>query len=149
MVADTMFLGFLERRDLVLMFLTPVTSSTARDRTACDQAGTFRSGTHQHAAGAINAYYLVGNGCTLQGNLHQVLLCVLNALADCIRHFGSLAQAEAYGAVAVADYNQRGELENTTTLNSLGNTVNGDYSFLQFHVGSVNSSQKYPSYLRI
>ena len=60
---------------------------------------------------------------------NQVLLCVLNALADRVGNFARLADAEAYGAVAVADNNKSRKLEDTSALDRLGYTVNGDNSF--------------------
>ena len=55
--------------------------------------------------------------------LIEVLLGVLDALADSVRNLGSLAEAEADGALAVAYNDQSGELEDTAALNGLGNAV--------------------------
>ncbi len=57
------------------------------------------------------ADHLVRNGGALQGNLNQILLGVFNALADRVRHFAGLPEAEANQPIAVADNDQRGELE--------------------------------------
>ena len=46
----------------------------------------------------------------------QVLLSVFNALADRVRNFAGLADAEAYDAVAVTDNNQSGKLKDTAAL---------------------------------
>ena len=68
----------------------------------------------------------------LQGNLDQILLGVLNALADRVRNFAGLADAEADGAVAVADDDQRGKLEDTAAFYGFGNTVDGDYMLFAY-----------------
>ena len=79
----------------------------------------------------------------------QVLLRVLNALADGVRNFGGLAQAEAHDAVAVADNHQGGEFEDAAALHGFGNTVDGNNPLLQFQRGSVNLLAKtYSSLLR-
>ena len=71
--------------------------------TARDNAGTGSSGLHEHSARAELTDDFVRNGCASEGNLHQVLLGVLDTLADCVGNLARLADAEAYGAVAVAD----------------------------------------------
>ena len=59
----------------------------------------------------------------LHGNLNEVLLGVLDALADCVRNLGSLAGAEANGTLAVAYNDQRRKLHYAAALNGLGYTV--------------------------
>ena len=53
------------------------------------------------------------------------------------------AVVEANGTVSVADYNESGELEDTTALNSLGNSVNGNDLFGELEISSIYLSQKY------
>jgi hypothetical protein len=48
---------------------------------------------------------------------------LLRSLANCIRHFGSLAEPEAYVSPTIAGYDKGAEAETTTTLNYLSNTV--------------------------
>lgn len=73
----------------------------------------------------------MGNAGALEGNLDEVLLCILNTLADRVGNFGGLAQTEANGALAVAyDYESR-KLEDTTALNSLGYAIESDDGFLE------------------
>ena len=81
------------------------------------------------------------DGCAAQRDLNQVLLCVLNALADRIRNFTGLTQTEAYDAIAVADNNQCCELHDTTALYGLGYAVNGNHLFCKFESLRINFSQ--------
>ena len=52
--------------------------------------------------------------------LNEVLLGVLDALADSVRNLGGLAEAETNGTLAVAYNDQSGELEDSAALNGLG-----------------------------
>ena len=61
----------------------------------------------------------------------KIFLGVLNPLADRVRNLGGLANAEADGAVAVADDDQRGKFEDTAALNRFGYAVNGNDLLLQ------------------
>ena len=56
-------------------------------------------------------------------NLNEVLLGVLDALADSVRNLGSLTEAEADGTLAVAYNDQSCELEDSAALDGLGNAV--------------------------
>ena len=68
----------------------------------------------------------MGDGGPGQGDLDHVLLGIGDALQDRLGHFGSLAQAVAHGALAVADHYQGGELHDTAALNGLANPVQVD-----------------------
>ena len=68
----------------------------------------------------------------------QVLLSVLNALADRVRNFAGLADAKAYDAVAVTDNNQSGKLKDTAAFNGLGNAVDSNYALLQIRVSDAS-----------
>src|SRR5213078_1917192 len=59
-------------------------------------------------------------------HLEEVLLGLLDALGDRGRDLLGLAVADADHAVTVADDHQGGEAEATTTLDDLGDTVDGD-----------------------
>ena len=63
---------------------------------AGDHAGTGSSGLEQHAAGTERADDLVRDRRALQGHGGQVLLSVLQALADRFGDFGCFAEAEAH-----------------------------------------------------
>src|SRR6476659_741987 len=62
------------------------------DRAAGDDAGTLAGGLEQHAAGAVDDLHLVGDRRPDHRDLDDVLLRVLDALADGLRHFAGLAQ---------------------------------------------------------
>ena len=82
----------------------------------------------------------MGNGAPGEGNGNHVLLGVLDALADSLRHLGGLTQTEADLTLAVTDDHQGGELHDTTTLNGLGNAVRSDYLFNVLALLSFKSS---------
>ena len=88
------------------------------------------------------------NGGSSQRNLHQVLLGVLDSLADSVRNLAGLADAEAHGALFVANHNQSGKLKDTAALYSLRYTVDRDYALFVFALSRfcVKSSQKYSSF---
>ncbi len=115
------------------------------NRAAGDNAGTGCGRLHQDAACAVLADDLMRNGSAAQRNLDQVLLGVLDALADSVRNFAGLTDAEADGAVAVADDDQSGKLEDTAALYGLRYTVDGNYTLLQFQcAGASNLAKSIP-----
>ena len=59
---------------------------------------------------------LVRDGGALQRNLNEVLLGVLDALADSVRNLGSLTEAETDSTLAVAYNDQSCELEDSAAL---------------------------------
>ena len=63
-------------------------------------------------------------GGSAHGNLHEIFLGILDALADCVGNFARFTHTEADCAFTVAHHNNGGELENPAALNRLGNTVN-------------------------
>ena len=72
------------------------------------------------------------NGGTLQRDRAQVLLRILQTLADRFGNFGSLAETVSDAALAVANDDQSGELHNAAALNGLGNAVQGNDFFGEF-----------------
>ena len=68
----------------------------------------------------------------LQGHGGQVLLSVLQALADRFGDFGCFAEAEAHAALAVTHDDECGELCDAAALNGLGNAVEGNDFFGEF-----------------
>ena len=112
----------------------PTLSTTARTGPPAITAGTGGCGLQEHAACAEFADDFMRDRGAAQRNLHQVLLCVLDALADRVRNFAGLADAEADNAVAVADDDERCELKDTAAFNGLGNAVDGNYALLQIEV---------------
>ena len=65
------------------------------------------------------------DGAANAGNAEEGLLGLFNALCDSSGNFLGLAVANADHAVAVTDDDEGGEAEATTTLDDLGNTVDG------------------------
>lgn len=103
------------------------------NRAACDNSGTGGCGSHQHSACSVRAYYLVGNGCALEGYLDKVLLGVCYSFSYCVGNFSRLSDTESDSSVLVAYYNQRGKLHYASALNSLGYAVNGYDGIGKFH----------------
>ena len=68
----------------------------------------------------------VRDGALDAGNPEEVLLGLLDTLGDGRGNLLGLAVTDTYRAVAVADDDQRGEAEATTTLDDLGDTVDRD-----------------------
>src|SRR5690606_26718392 len=79
----------------------------------------------QHHTGTVLALHGVGDGALDPRDLEEVLLGLLDTLGDRGRHLLGLAVAHTDHAVAVSDDNQRGEAEPTTTLDDLGDAVDG------------------------
>ena len=73
------------------------------------------------------------NRSSLKGYRDHILLCVLNAFADCIRHLGSLTKAIADMAFAVAYDHDCRKSSNAATFDGLGYTVDRNQRFLELH----------------
>ena len=101
-------------------------------RAAGDYAGALGS-RHQHnLTGAEEADRLVRDRSADQRHGHEMFLCVFRALADGFGNFRSLADANADATLFVADDHQRSEAEVTSTLDNLGNTVDGNELLFEF-----------------
>ena len=98
---------------------------------AGENTGTRSSWLEENTTCTELADDLVWDCCTLCSNLDEVLLSILDTLADSVRNFTGLTDAETYDAVTVAYDDESSELENTTALNSLGNTVDSNYVLLK------------------
>src|SRR6185503_6575830 len=96
------------------------------DRAAGDDAGALRGRLEQDAARAVDDLDLVGDRRADHRDLDEVLLRVLDALADRLRHFAGLADADADVAGAVTDDDHRAEAEPPAALDDLGDTVDLD-----------------------
>ncbi len=81
------------------------------------------------------------NGSTAQVNPNKILLCILNALTDCIRNFAGLTQTETDNRVYGAYNSECLELHDTAALNVLAEKVNGDNALHQLHVCCINQCQ--------
>ena len=93
-----------------------------------DDAGTRgRGAQHDHARGLLTLNR-VRNRALNQRHTEEVLLGLFNTLGDRGRHLLRLAVADANHALAVADDDQSGEAEATTTLDHLGDAVDGHHA---------------------
>src|SRR5699024_5691461 len=94
-------------------------------RATGDDTGTGRGRTeHDDTRGGL-ADDRVGDGALDAGDAEEVLLRLLDTLRDRGGHLLGLAVADTDGAVAVTDDDQGGEAEATTTLDDLGDAVDG------------------------
>src|SRR4051795_7313068 len=107
--------------------MTPVPAAAGRSSTTpgaaspCPGGGV--GGAQQHHAGGGLPLHRVRDGLGDAWHAEEVLLRLLDALADRGRHLARLAVADADEAVAVADDHQGGEAEAPTTLHDLGDAV--------------------------
>lgn len=108
-------------------------------RTACYNTGTGSSRLKKHLACAVLTDNLVRDGSTIYGNRDYILLRCLESLLNGIGNLGSLAETVSDSAVAVTDYDKRGESGNTSALNSLGYALSAYQCFFEFVVCVVNS----------
>jgi hypothetical protein len=97
---------------------------------ARDHPGARSGRLQQHATGAHAPDHRVGDGGAGERHLEEVLARLLGALLDGEGHLLGLAVAEADAAVPVADHDQGGEAEATTTLHDLGDAVDVDHARL-------------------
>ena len=93
------------------------------DGTAGNDARTFGSREHEHAAPAELSDHLVRDGRIDQAHVDHLALCLRGGLLDCLRHLAGLAAAHAHLAVAVADDDQGREAHMASALDDLGDAV--------------------------
>jgi hypothetical protein len=91
----------------------------------------------------------VGDAGAFQRNSEQVFLGIFNAFTDRIGNLSGFPKAETDDAVAVADNDQSGELEDPAAFDRLGYTVNGYDSLLQIQGRTIYSSQTNTSLLEL
>ncbi len=104
----------------------PAHSSTARTGPPAITPVPADAGTQEHDTGSGLALHRVRDGHADARDAEEVLLRLLDALADRQRHLAGLAVADAHQAVAVADDHEGGEAEATTALDDLRDAVDGD-----------------------
>ncbi len=93
-------------------------------RTAGDDAGTGRSRTQLHLAGAVTAIHvMMQRAAFAQRNARQVALGGIGRLADRFRHFACLAVTETDPALLIADNHQRGKTETPAALHHLRDAI--------------------------
>ena len=101
------------------------------DRTARNNAGTFRSRKQQYQPFAKFPFDLVRNAGTYDRYANEVALCILGAFADRFRDLSCFAAANADQTVFVADDDQSGKAEVTSALYYFGYAVYGNKFFFQ------------------
>ena len=102
------------------------------DRTARNNAGTFRSRKQQYQPFAKFPFDLVRNAGTYDRYANEVTLCILGAFTDRFRDLSCFAAANADQTVFVADDDQRSKAEVTSALYYFGYAVYGNKFFFQF-----------------
>ena len=93
------------------------------DGAARDNAGTFRSGHHQHRAAAETTEHLVGNGVIDHRDGDHVLFRPQGSFFDGFGDLFRLARADADLARAVADDDERRKTHIFAALHRFGNAV--------------------------
>src|SRR5690606_13179122 len=93
-------------------------------RATGDDTGTCLGSAKQNASCAVTASNVVVERTAIaQRHENQIALCAFGRLADCFRHFTSLAVTEANATLLVADDDECGEAEATATLHHLGDAI--------------------------
>src|SRR5205814_6375579 len=93
------------------------------DGAARDHAGALGGRLEQHAAGPIDDLDLVRDGRPDHGDLDEVLLCVLDALADRLRDLARLADPDPDVARAVTGADGRAGAQPPAALADLGDSI--------------------------
>ena len=104
----------------------PAASTTARTEPPAMTPVPCEAGLSMTVARAELLDHLVRDGGADERHPDEVLLGVLDALADGLGHLAGLAQAGADVAVAVADDDDRAEAEAAAALDDLGHAVDLD-----------------------
>ena len=73
------------------------------------------------------------------GNLHQILLCILNSLGDSGGNLISLTKTITYNAVLVSYHYDSCEAEVTASFGNLGYSLDGNQSVFQFKIRGLYS----------
>jgi hypothetical protein len=107
------------------------------DRSTGDNTGTCGCGTQKYNTGCSLTLYGVRDGHSDAGNAEEVLLRFFDTLGDSGRNFASLAVANADHSVTVSDDDESREAKATTTLDDLGNAVDGDNALEELALLSV------------
>jgi hypothetical protein len=110
---------------------------------AGDDAGALRGGLEQDRAGPELLAHLVRDGGADHRDLDEVLLRVLDALADRLGHLAGLAQADADMARAVTDDDDRAEAEAAAALDDLGHAVDLDDALLERELVRVDPGHRW------
>src|SRR6266550_875303 len=111
-------------------------------RAAGDHAGALGRGLEHHLAGRELDVDLVRDRRPDHRDLDEILLRVLDALADRLRHFAGLAEACTDVTGAVTDDDDRAEAEPPAALDDLGDAVDLDDALLERELVGVNPGHR-------
>src|SRR5579875_2141217 len=106
-------------------------------RTARDDAGPGRRGLHEDASGAEPSHHGVGDGRFAHGHGDEVLLRVLDTLANRLRDFRRLAETGADTSGSVTDDNNDAETEAASAHDHLGHAVDGHHLFFELRLVAI------------
>src|SRR6478609_10717623 len=109
------------------------------DRATGDDAGALRRRLEHHPRGREHDPDLVGDRRADHRDPDQVLLRVLDALADRLGHLAGLAEPGADVARAVTDDDDRGEAEAAAALDDLRDAVDLDDALLERELVGVDA----------
>ena len=115
------------------------------DGAAGDDAGPLGGRLEQHPRGGILLADLVRDRGPDHRDAHDVLLGILDALADGLGHVTGLAQADADVAVAVAHDDHRREREAPAALVHLGDAIDLDDALLERELVGVDAGHRVSS----
>ena len=101
--------------------------------------GTGSCRLHEYAGTAEFCLLLVRDSGVDDGNLDQILLCILHALSDSGSDLIGLSQAVTDDTVLVANDDDGCEAAVATALGYLGNPLDGDQSVLELKVRCLYS----------
>src|SRR4029450_5914030 len=105
---------------------------------AGDDAGALRRGLEHHARGRVDLADLVGDRRPDHRDLDEVLLRVLDALANRLRDLAGLAEPGPDVTRAVAYHDDRAEAEPPAALDDLGDAVDLDDALLERELVGVD-----------
>src|SRR6266478_8069474 len=94
--------------------------------TSRDYSGAFSGRAQHHTAGAKSSDYFMRYRPVLNRHADQAFLGAIDALANRLRHFVGLAEAEADQSVVIAGDHQRAEAEAPSTLHDFRDAVDMD-----------------------
>ena len=138
MVAFSTLCGLFVPSVLVRMSWTPAASSTGRTAPPAMTPVPCDGRLQEHARRPEVAGDLAGDRRVLERHEDQVLLGVLDRLADRLRHLVRLAESDAHVTAAVAHHHEGGEGEPPAALDDLGHPVDGDHPVVQVQRAGID-----------
>lgn len=98
-------------------------------RAAGDNAGTFGGRMEHNAGSTVMAFNSVENGTVAKRYFFHGAASLVHCFLNGNRNFAGLAFAHTDASVAVTNYCQSSETENTAAFNNLGNTIDRNHFF--------------------